>query len=649
MHDYQQILLYVLAFIFILFSSSYFAKFFKRLRLPLITGFLVTGIICGPHVLDLIEADALKNLGFVTDLSLAFIAYAAGAELYLKEIRNHVRSIAWNTFGQVLVSFVLGSIGVFLLADFIPFMKDMNSGDKVAVSMLVASIFVARSPSSAIAIISELRAKGPFTQIVMGVTIIKDVLVILLFSISLSIALNIISGATFNIMIIIILLAEIAVAFLLGYIIGRWISFLLSIGVHAYIKMFLILATGYITFFFSHVINEMNPDFANADIHIEPLLISIVASFWVTNHSKHRMQFQKIIDDAGPAVYVAFFTLVGAMLSLDLLAKVWLIAVILFFVRLLSVIIGAGLGTFLAGDPPIYRKIGWMPYVTQAGVGLGLATEVAGEFDSWGGEFATIIIAVIVINQLVGPPLFKWSIQKVGESHRRVEITVFDGIRNAIIFGLEDQSVALARQLQMNDWKVKIATLKKKDEVPEIPNIQLEFIDSLDVTSLEALDASKAEVIVLMLSDQENVSICDIVYKHLGTKEIVVRLNDRKYFKYFNDLGVQIVEPYTAVVGLLDHFVRAPIATSLILGMDARQDAEDFEVRDKHFHGMAIRDLKLPADLLILSVKRKGHMVVTHGYTRLRKKDIVTAIGSTESLEKMRHQFEDPGASDKLY
>jgi Trk K+ transport system NAD-binding subunit len=270
---------------------------------------------------------------------------------------------------------------------------------------------------------------------------------------------------------------------------------------------------------------------------------------------------------------------------------------------------------------------------------------VAGEFDIWGGEFATIIIAVIVINQLVGPPLFKWAIQMVGESYRRGGVTMFDGPRNAIIFGFEDQSVALARQLQMNDWKVKIATLKTRDQVPDIEEVQIEFIDSLDIKSMDALDASKAEVIVLMLSDRENVTICDIVYKHLGTKEIVVRLNDRKYFKHFNELGVQIVEPYTAVIGLLDHFVRAPIATSLILGMDEQQDAEDFEVRDKRFHGMAIRDLKLPADLLILSVKRKGHMVVTHGYTRLRKKDTVTAIGSVESLEKMRLQFEDPGAS----
>ncbi len=640
MHDPKQIIIYVLAFTWILFASSNFAKFFKKTRLPLITGFLITGIICGPHVLNLIEAEALKNLTFINDISLAFIAFAAGAELYLKDIRSQVRSIAWNTFGQLVITFIIGTIGVFLLANYIPFMQNMNTGTRFAVSILTATIFVARSPSSAIAIISEMRAKGPFTQTVMGVTVLKDVLVIGLFAICLSIAVNIVSGIDFSISVIAKVIVELAIAFILGLVISKWISLILSFRVNFYIKLIAILASGYGIFFFTHFVNDLSLGYKNLEIHIEPLLIAIVASFWVTNFSTFRLEFHKVIDMAGPAVYVAFFTLIGSMLSIDILANVWVIALVLFLVRLAGVITGAHVGTILAKDPVKYRKVGWMPYVTQAGVGLGLATEVAGEFPSWGGEFATIIIAVIILNQLVGPPLFKWAIQKVGESHLRGDTPDFDGIRDAIIFGLEDQSVALARQLQMHDWNVKIATIKKKNEVDEIPDIQLEFIDSLDLEALKTIDASKAEAVVLMLSDKENMKICDLVYEEIGTKEIVVRLNNREHFNHFHEMGALIVEPNSAVIGLLDHFVRAPIATSLLLGMEDKQDSEDFEVRDKRLHGVAIRDLKLPADLLILSVKRKGHMIVTHGYTRLRKKDIVTAIGSVSSLEKLRLKFE---------
>ena len=52
----------------------------------------------------------------------------------------------------------------------------------VVVAMLCAVVAIARSPSSAIAVVSELQADGPFTQTMLGVTMVTDVLVILLFT-----------------------------------------------------------------------------------------------------------------------------------------------------------------------------------------------------------------------------------------------------------------------------------------------------------------------------------------------------------------------------------------------------------------------------------------------------------------------------------
>lgn len=639
MEDYKQIFIYVLGFVWILFASDYFAKYIRKTSLPLITGFLLAGIFCGPHVLNLIEEEAISNLGFVNDISLAFIAFAAGAELYLKEIRTRARSIAWNIFGQLIVTFFIGTLGVYLLAEYIPFMKEMTVAAKLSVSLLAASIFVARSPSSAIAVISEMRAKGPFTQTIMGVTVIKDVLVIGLFAVCLSFAMTFVSGTEFKISKILLVVVEIVLAIGLGYILGKLISLVLSFNMRTVLKTILILGLGYSVFLLSHYVQEWSPVYLGIDLHLEPLLISIIASFFVTNYSKFRPEFRKVLDDTGPVVYVAFFTLVGAMLSIHILAKVWSIALLLFLVRLIAVIIGAYFGTSLAHDPRIFKRISWMAYVTQAGVGLGLATEVASEFNDWGAEFSTLIIAVIVLNQIAGPPLFKWAINLAGEAHTRGESSITESARDAIIFGLEDQSLALARQLKKHGWGVKIICLKKKKKVPEISDIKIEFIKELDLKSLQEIEAEKAETIVLMLSDKENLGICELIYERIGTKEIVVRLNDREFFNRFHEMGALVMDPGTVMVGLLDHFVRAPTAASLLLGMDDKQDSEDFEVLDKQLHGIAIRDLSLPGDILILSVKRKGQVLVTHGYTRLRKKDVVTAVGSVESLEKLRLIF----------
>ena len=57
-------------------------------------------------------------------------------------------------------------------------------------------------------------------------------------------------------------------------------------------------------------------------------------------------------------------------------------------------------------------------------------------------------------------------------------------------------------------------------------------------------------------------------------------------------------------------------------------------------HGLALRDLPLPVDTLIVSIRRHGHMLLSHGYTRLEVGDEVTIVGSPESLAEVQWQFE---------
>jgi Trk K+ transport system NAD-binding subunit/Kef-type K+ transport system membrane component KefB len=640
MIEYKELLIYFFGFIWILFASAHFSKFFQRVKLPLITGFIVTGIITGPHILNLITSEAVAHLGFVNDVALAFIAFAAGSELFLKEIRSQFKSIAWNTFGQIVVTFIISAIAVYYLAGLIPFMHDMKPGAKSAVAILAATIFIASSPSSAIAVINEMRAKGPFTKTAMGVTVIKDVLVIIMFAISLSVAGILFAADDFKISQQLLLLFELLLAFGIGWVLSKIIDYLLSLPLNQTIKAILTILAGYGVFVLSNFVRYESLLNLGYEVHFEPLLAGITGSFLVTNYSRYRPEFQKILHETGPMIYVSFFTLTGAMLSIDLLAKVWFIALILLVVRIVAMFIGVYIGSSLAKEPKLFRRIGWMSYITQAGVGLGLATEIAGEFTDWGPEFATIIISVIVLNQFVGPPLFKWALTRVGEAHPKAATPEFDGIRDAIIFGLEDQSIALARQLLTHGWDVKIATTRKESDVEIIEDLDIHFIQNKNLETLEALEARKTEAVVLMLSDEENYKICEIIYEHIGTKEIIVRLHDRVNFNKFHELGVIVVEPATAIVSLLDHFVRSPIAASLLLGREDHQDTIDVEVQDKDLHGIYLRNLRLPSDVIVLSVKRKNQMIISHGYTRLRLGDIVTIVGEEESLEEIKLRFE---------
>ncbi|MDH5603928.1 MAG: cation:proton antiporter, partial [Cyclobacteriaceae bacterium] len=601
-----QFLVVLGSFAVVSIAARFLARYFKRVKLPLITGLLFVGILCGPFVLGLVPASAKEQLGFISDIALAYIAFAAGSELYLKELRDRLKSIKWITISQVVFTFIFSGLSVFFLIDYIPLLQELTSSQKLVVSILTGVIFMALSPASAIAIINEVRAKGPFTYTALGVTVLTDFIVIIMFSVVMTISVSLVHGQDINLFGILIVLLEVGVSFGLGFLLARILSYILMFRMAVRWKTFFVLFSGYFFYLLFYVIRYYSLRWFGKEFLIEPILICIIGSFLITNYSKYRHEFIKILKDTGPLVYIIFFTLAGSILSLDVLAKVWVGTLAFFTVRLISLMVGSYVGGRLANDPPLFNRLGWMPYITQAGVGLGLTLIVARTFPDWGFEFATVIISVIVVSQIVGPPLFKLALAKVKESHPKADTPEFDGVRDAIIFGLENQSIALARQLMENNWEVKIATFQQDVDPVDYPGIHVTRINDLSVEMLESLDAGHSEAAVLMLTDEENLILCDLIYEHIGIKDVVVRLNQRYNFQKFHEMGALVVDPSTAIVSLLDHFVRSPQAASLLLGMQKDQDSMDVEVMNANLHGIPLRDLRLPPDIIILSIIRGG-------------------------------------------
>jgi Trk K+ transport system NAD-binding subunit/Kef-type K+ transport system membrane component KefB len=620
-------------------AANQIAKVFQRIRFPLITGFIITGLIAGSSFLNFINPEAIKKLNFLNEIALSIIAFSAGAELYLDDLRSRIKSIKWMTIGQLVITFVLTSVIVFFIADKIPFMAEMDISSKIAVSILFGTIFVARSPSSAIAVINEMRANGPFTKTVMGVTVIKDVLVIILFAISFSIAKALVNGEEMGISFLIILTIELIVSFAFGYIIGKILQLPFLLIVHSKIKGGLIILIGYSVYIIAKHIKVNSINWFEHEVILEPLLITIIGSFVLTNYSKHRIEFKEVLEEISPTIYIIFFTLIGASLSFQTLIDVFGIALALFLLRLITMFLGGVFGVIAANDSKKYILISWMPYITQAGVAIGLSTIISEEFPEWGHDFETLIIAIIIINQLVGPPLFKWTLNYVKESHLRAKMGFLQSTRDAIIFGIESQSIALANQLKKHNWNSRLVSL---DNIKPSGSNDFEIINNFKATTenLKKLEFDKTEAVVLMLSDEKNYQLAELIYENIGTKDVIVRLNNRENFEKFHKLGALIIEPATAMVSLLDHFVRSPNAASLLLGMDEGQDTMDIEIKNKDIHGLRIRELRLPTDLIILSIKRKGQLLMTHGYTRLRIGDVMTLVGREKSLEDIKFKFD---------
>jgi Trk K+ transport system NAD-binding subunit/Kef-type K+ transport system membrane component KefB len=640
MAAYQNLFMFVAGFTLIALASKQIGQLFARFKLPLISGFLFAGIIAGPFIFDFISVEATERLRFVDELSLAFIAFVAGSELYLKELRSRFKSIKLVSISIVLSTFILGSLTVFVLADFIPFMRELPVPSRIAIAILAGAILVARSPSSAVAIIKELRAKGPFTQTVMGVTVVMDVLVIILFSVNSSIADALLTGLRFNLTFIMLLFVELTAALAGGYVVGRILQQILSSRINHIAKIVGILLTGYAVFAVFAGIRHFTHDRLPFEVFVEPLLVCMIGGFWLINATDFRDEFLKTLHEVGPLIYIAFFTLTGASLTLDILADIWPITLLLVAVRLAVIFIGSFTGGVLAGDPMTYNKVSWMAYITQAGVGLGLAKEAGGTFPAWGPAFATLMISIIVVNQIVGPAFFKWALGWVKEARPRAKKSEPDQIHSTIIFGSDSQSLALARQLRAHDWEVKVA-YRQTDEIKNVTNsyFDVQPMPGFSLNELQAFGVGEAGAVVAMLSDEENYRICELACEHFETDNLVVRLNDLANYDRFRELGAFTVRPSTAIISLLDHFVRAPSSVSLLLGMEENHDIIDLEISNPNLAGMAVRDLRLPSDALILSVRRAGHIIITHGYTELQIGDWVTVVGSLESLEELELRF----------
>ena len=642
MQSISQIIPPLLLFTLIALAAKDVGAWFRRFGLPLISGFLVVGILVGPYVLGVFSAETAERLRFIDAVALAFIAFAAGGELHLDQLTGKWGGIILLIVGQIVVMYIIGVVGHIALAPMIPFMQTMTQPQVIGVAILGATIMIARSPASAYAVIKELRARGPFTQRVFGVTVIMDSVDILLFAISVSAAFALMEAQALNGGLALIVGLEILLDVVFGLGVGLLLQGLLSLNIAQRYKTALMLIIGAGVFYLSALLSEAHFTPLSVTLFSEPLLVCLVAGFYVVNYTKHRLQFQEIVEETAPIVFILFFVLVGVNMNLNVLAGAWLLILALWLIRVGGIFFGSFAGGALARMPPRHTAVLWMAFITQAGVSIGLAQEMADEFPGWGEEFATLIIAVIVINQVVGPPLLKWAINLVGEAHPPAEPSEFDGQRDALIFGVDQRARALARQLARYQWNAVLVGLRGRDESSmfEETDCEFRFVEAFAPEPLSALQPEHADAIVVMLpSDEENYRICEWVYENVGAPNIVVSLHDPANAPRFQELGCAIVEPTTAQVSLIEAYVRSPTTVSLLLGRDGQQEVAEVRVRDKSLDGVPIRDLALPTDILILSVRRGRETLVSHGHTRLRVGDRVSMLGSPESIEEVELRF----------
>lgn len=386
---------------FILIGAFVGGKVAVRLGLPRITGYLLAGMLAGPYVSGLLTKDMLLAAKAVEGIAVALIALTAGGELRIEWVRRQARALTLITLTQV-VFVAVGVVGLLLaLRSFIPFMPADDLVEALVIAFVFGALAIASSPTVTIAVIAETKSEGPVTRTVLGVTVLKDVCVIVLFAVALTVARDVLGEGSQQ---------------SLGLTLARELGGSVLVGLAFGIGMALFLRyvrrdTAVFVLPVCFAIWQVATTF-----HLETLLIALTAGFWVENFSKQRGdELIKGIERVSLPIYALFFAVAGAKVEILVLGELWPFALLLAGIRALSVWLGAEVGTRLAGSPPHVRKYAWMGFVSQAGVTLALSFIVARSFPTWGGEIQAIILAMIAIHELIGPILFTHALRQSGE------------------------------------------------------------------------------------------------------------------------------------------------------------------------------------------------------------------------------------------
>lgn len=389
-----------LALGFLLLAAHLGGAIAKRLRLPRITGFLITGIAVGPPWLGLVRGDEVLALGFIADAAVALIAFAAGSALTLEGLRRDVHMLARVSAAAVLVPFGLVTAVVLSVSPWFPLTVHQPFGDAVAVALVLGAIVAASSPSVTMALIDELDARGPFAHAVLGVTIAKDVLVIVLFTIVLAIARPLASAGALDASVawvaLVRLLGSVAAGVALGYAVARYLK---VVGRDT--ALFLVA----LAFFTAEVARLAG---------LEAMLIALAAGFYLENFSPvEGERLRAELRRGALPVYVVFFAIAGA--GLHVARELWLWVALLVGLRAVALRLGTGWAGRSPAVMPDLARYGWLGLISQAGLALGLAAVARRAFPEWGVTLEALVVAMIGVHELAGPICFRRALRLTGE------------------------------------------------------------------------------------------------------------------------------------------------------------------------------------------------------------------------------------------
>ena len=137
----------------ILILAGFFGGWVAHLvKLPHVTGNIMGGVLIGPWGLKFLDYSDVNSLAPLSTFAMSLVAVSIGGHLSYRRIHNSLRRILSISILEVSFSVLCVMTAVRLL------------GADWPTTCLLGAISASTAPATSIALIRELRAKGPFVK-----------------------------------------------------------------------------------------------------------------------------------------------------------------------------------------------------------------------------------------------------------------------------------------------------------------------------------------------------------------------------------------------------------------------------------------------------------------------------------------------------
>ncbi len=393
----------LLTFGFLILAAYAAGELSERFKQPKIVGYLVAGVLAGPTVLGTVTAGGAAQLEPVSDLAIALIAFLAGAELDLDEVRRRGLTLLRLTAIELGLATAVLAAGAIAMRQWIPFLAGADTQRMILFALLFALIAVMHSPAIVMAILTETKANGPAARASLAVVLLSEVVVVLLFTLLLGLVQRLLPGTSEPSGGVALIIWEVAGSVPIGVALGVGVAMALRV-VRDDRLIFALLAA------------LLGQQVANL-LHVEVLITLLVAGFVAVNVARgdDGEQLRHAMERAAGPVFVVFFALAGVAIDVPAAVRLAPVVIPLVLLRIGALMLGVRLGSGGLDLGRVQRRAVWQGLVAQAGVAIGLVGIVAEAYPEAGVSMRAMLLAIIAVNGTLGPILFRRGLITAGE------------------------------------------------------------------------------------------------------------------------------------------------------------------------------------------------------------------------------------------